>query len=234
MTIAISRCSGTENYEKYATWLMEADSDIICIDLYHKPYDSCMKIIDKCDGLLLSGGPDIDPQYYNEDDPFEKCIIDGKRDTLEFMLIQKAKELKLPVLGICRGLQELNVAYGGSLYRDLPTEFSKEKLHQCENDTCEHPITIVAGSILQKNSGLSQGAVNSYHHQGIKKLADCFIPTAFSADSLIEAIEWKEPQGKPFMIAVQYHPERLDHKSSLSLPLARLFLFEVRRFRAAF
>lgn len=233
ITIGISKASGSESYEKYGNWLHKLDSNIIIIDFFKIGLDSALKIIKKCDGLILSGGPDIHPNYYNRPEDEDLCSIDYKRDTLEFELIKLALKHKLPILGICRGLQILNVALGGTLIADIPTQYKSEIIHQ-EKDTYEvyHSLEIVDPKIYQNFLGLipSSLIVNSNHHQAIRTLSSQLTELAKSPDGIIEMFTWKKWNNKPFLLAVQWHPERLaEINTELSDKLGIKFIKEVRK-----
>ena len=120
--IALSKASGSENYERYAKWLCSFDSRINCVDLINKTPNEAALMLEKCSGLVLTGGPDVNPAFYGKPKEYKRCELDKKRDTLEFALINKAIQLKLPILAICRGEQIINVAMGGSLIVDIPTD----------------------------------------------------------------------------------------------------------------
>lgn len=227
--VALSKGKGSEHYDNYANWLNGINPDIEYIDLYHLERAEALKILKDCSGLVLTGGPDIHPDRYGKGYDTARCEIDLKRDTLEFELIKLAKELKIPILAICRGEQILNVAYGGSLIVDIPTDFDTLVQHQCEDaSNCFHQVMIVKNSLLSDLTRLEFGEVNSNHHQGVHKLADIFIASAFSQDGLIEAYELKDKKNKPFLLAVQWHPERLDKSNKLSSAIGEKFLMEVK------
>lgn len=158
-------------------------------------------------GLLLTGGPDIDPSYYGEE-AHETTDIDSDRDKLELPLFKRAMEENLPVFGICRGIQIMNVAIGSSLYQDIPSQFTDRLTHKITvntNDTW-HNITIQQDSLLNEITGNRVVEVNSRHHQAVKVIGDGFTVTAQSEDGIIEAIE---DRSKRFALGVQYHPERM-------------------------
>lgn len=158
-------------------------------------------------GLLLTGGPDIAPSYYGEE-AHETTDIRADRDKLELPLFKRAMEENLPVFGICRGIQIMNVAIGSSLYQDIPSQFTDPLTHKIivnANDAW-HNITIQQGSLLNEITGNRVVEVNSRHHQAVKVIGDGFTVTAQSEDGIIEAIE---DRSKKFMLGVQYHPERM-------------------------
>ena len=159
------------------------------------------------DGLLLTGGPDIDPCYYGEA-VHETTEIEGDRDVLELLLFKRAIEHNLPVFGICRGIQVMNVAMGSSLYQDIPSQFTDHLTHKIlENeDDSWHDIKIQPDSFLNEITGKITAEVNSRHHQALKVIGEGFVVTAQSTDGIIEAIE---DRSKSFMVGVQYHPERM-------------------------
>lgn len=177
---------------------------------HHKEIKNYINLID---GLLLSGGQDIHPSCYDEtpSEEIKKSCV--KRDKWEMELFQQAYYLDLPVLGICRGMQLMNVALGGTLYQDIEKQFNKNKIHfSKEGNVCIiHIIKIKKNSKLnQILCGMDEIKVNSYHHQAINKLAPPFNVGAES-NGIIEAIEAPK---KDYMIGVQWHPEELINNNS--------------------
>lgn len=169
--------------------------------------------IDQIHGLLLPGGKDIYPDYYGEDPhPETNCYETKKRDEFEISLFQKAMEKDMPVFGICRGIQIMNVERGGSLYQHisehLPLQFPDFPKHKHKvNEVDEaHYIKIKTGSLLSEIIGESVAKVNSSHHQAVKVIGKGLVVTSQSKDGIIEAME--DPS-KEFVIGVQYHPERM-------------------------
>jgi putative glutamine amidotransferase len=229
ITIAISKGLSSASYQNYGKWLRKIDPNIDCVDLYFRERDQAIEILKNSDGLLLSGGPDVHPVYFDKAWDSARCSIDYRRDTLEMELIKLATKLDIPILGICRGEQILNVAYGGSLIVDIPEDIGNKVTHQNpETYNCFHEIEIEKETLLNKICGIVEGEVNSNHHQAVDKLSDNFIASARSADGIIEAFEWKDKKDKPFLLAVQWHPERLDTNNPLSLPIAKHFVKVVK------
>jgi putative glutamine amidotransferase len=231
LKIAISKGMPLKSYGHYSEWLKKADSTVTWADMYHQPIDSALLELEGCHGLLVTGGTDVNPGIYGRAFDTVRCWpLDHKRDSLEIALINRALELGIPVMGICRGEQILNVALGGSLYVDLPEDIGTMVTHQCEDKSnCYHPVRIKPGSILSGADTLKNGEVNSNHHQGINKLSDKLVAIAHTRDALIEAVEWKNTgEDMRFVLGVQWHPERMDFENPLSGPLAIRFLEEAR------
>lgn len=177
-------------------------------------YERLLPIVD---GFVLTGGQDVDPERYGispDNVVYEKLgEITPLRDTVEGLILDYAHRFDVPTLGICRGMQTMNVHYGGTLYVDLPEQYDgvdsltqKAILHwQVEEPTeVSHYIDVKRGSRLHDVLGADSSAANSFHHQGVLEVAPNFVPVAYAADGLIEAIEALD---KTFMLGVQWHPE---------------------------
>ena len=230
LKIAISKAVPEKSYQYYLKWIKSVDSTIICVDMYHAGFDSALKILHECDGLLLTGGEDVDPNYYGRKLDSIKCDLPNTyRDSLDMLLIEKALEQKIPIMGICRGLQILNVYFGGSLIFDIPSDFDTIVKHRYPKyKPSRHDVVINDGSLLHEITGVIKGNTNSNHHQGIEKLAPLLDGVAKTKDGLIEAIELKDNTGEPFLLGVQWHPEHMDYDNPLSGNIARRFLSEVK------
>lgn len=232
--IAFSKASGSDNYLQYTKWIKHFDSAIVCVDMINKTPEEAAKLLAKCSGLVLTGGPDVDPARYGKAGDSSRCDLDRKRDTLEFALIKKALELKMPMLAICRGEQILNVAMGGSLIIDIPADHDTLIHHQTKEKTqIKHYVNLIPGTLLSRLCGIAGDTANSNHHQAVDKLADCFKVSAYAKDSIAEAYEWKFPQGKPFLIAVQWHPEKPDQSGPLATPIGIYFLYEAMKYHVS-
>jgi putative glutamine amidotransferase len=230
--IALSRAYPADSYANYFNWISSLDSTAISMDMYNMPLDSAIKKFRECSGLLLTGGTDINPALYQDSINTYRCsTIDDYRDLLELTLIDSAMSWGMPILGVCRGHQLLNVAFGGSLIIDIPTDFDTTVSHRCQDaNACFHNVVLDSGSMLSGISGQLIGNVNSNHHQGIKRLSPDLKIVAYSLDSLPEALEWADPSGKSFLMGVQWHPERLGNENPLSGKIGEKFLEECRRF----
>lgn len=160
------------------------------------------------DGLLLTGGGDIHPDNFDAEWHPTLEYVDEDRDALEIPLCQEAIAADLPVFGICRGIQIMSVAMGGSLYQDIPSEFPEEASCQAKIKGVDsrHTIEIVADSWLRQITGKRTDEVNSAHHQAVKEKGEGFEVTARTKEGIIEAME---NRSKRFVLGVQYHPERM-------------------------
>ena len=155
------------------------------------------------DGLIMSGGEDIQPAYYGEEvfNGTVECV--ARRDTADFLLLRAALRRGLPVLAICRGEQLANVLFGGSLYQDLPSQLGTAVCHSQDKkrDCAEHTVYLEEGSRLRGLLGVDSIGVNSFHHQAVRTLGEGLKVSARAADGVIEAFEGKGVFG------VQFHPE---------------------------
>jgi len=170
--------------------------------------DCISSFIDMIDGLLLSGGGDIEPSLFNEEPIPNLGSIDPMRDWVEMSLTAIALEKNLPILAICRGIQVLNVAAGGTLYQDI-SQHSKTILKHRQSAPgwhASHTIDVEPDTLLFKIFGSQTGRVNSYHHQAVRAPAEGFIVSARSTDMIIEAVE---SQKHNFVLGVQFHPEMM-------------------------
>ena len=209
ITIILSKASSN-----YIKWI--EDENIIILDAYTiKNTDSILAL---ADGIILTGGEDINPLEYNDTSNIKVCgKINFSRDTLERKLFDFAFKNKLPLVGVCRGMQMMNVASGGTLYGDIPTEIGTTVVHR-NNGEVMHEIALSCENIkyinlifpLLKDTFL----VNSWHHQGLKDISPNLNVIARSYDGLPEAVVMNDSV-HPFMIAVQFHPERLGKDNAI-------------------
>ncbi|HET59373.1 MAG TPA: gamma-glutamyl-gamma-aminobutyrate hydrolase family protein [Chloroflexi bacterium] len=174
------------------------------------PHDSLLSLFQQCSGLLLSGGRDVDPlRYQTRPDPRAKGI-DHDRDEAEILLIEIALANGIPILAICRGIQILNVAMGGSLYPDVMQDHPGAQKHDfypnLPRDAYRHTITLASGSLLQTIMNTDMIQVNSLHHQSIKSPASGLQVVGMAEDDTIEAVVAPH---KDWVIGVQWHPECL-------------------------
>lgn len=182
--------------------------------------DQCF---DLCDGILMTGGHDVDPDLYHQNKSEHCGATCSARDEMERYLFQKCLLSDKPVFGICRGIQFMNAVLGGTLYQDLPTEFESDTEHHMSPpyDKPIHMVTILEGSMLEKIIGAGQYMVNSYHHQAVKTVAPDVEVMAVAEDGLVEAICVSQ---KKFAVGVQWHPEFAYEKDEKCLKLVQAFV----------
>ncbi|MBA3723003.1 MAG: gamma-glutamyl-gamma-aminobutyrate hydrolase family protein [Parachlamydiaceae bacterium] len=189
--------------------------------------------MDLIDGLLLTGGYDVHPNLYGEEPHTDIGYVRLDRDHYEIEALKIAHEQHKPIFGICRGLQLMNVAFGGSLYQDLRHSNSPVRIQhsqQAPMHVAWHCVDVLPSTQLFKIVGQETLGTNSFHHQSINKLAPGFIVNAKAKDGIIEGIEKKD---HPFFMAVQWHPERmLDHDVNM-LKLFQIFVSKAKDFKDA-
>lgn len=221
VTIGITDCEKYPNYEKWM--LTEPNVEVVRLG-YHLPNFEGIK---KCDGILLTGGEDVHPQFYNRPELVPYCDddMDQQRDEFELLVTEYSQKNNLPLLGICRGLQIANVFFGGTLIPDLPTfgKFSHSKFREGKDKY--HQALIDKSSLLGEITALDQGEINSAHHQSADRIGNGLVTSAVSPDGVVEAIERKKPDSGEFLLLVQWHPERmLDQQSPLVKNIKQRFL----------
>ncbi|MEP7317397.1 MAG: gamma-glutamyl-gamma-aminobutyrate hydrolase family protein [Panacibacter sp.] len=206
MRIGLTYTGFDEKHDNYVRWLKQQDDiEVICIaaDDEHKPD------IKSFDGIVLSGGVDIFPEFYdneNVDYPHAPEEFHEARDEFEADVFNQCLENKLPVLCVCRGMQLVNCILGGNLTQDLG---ELNQVHKFENSDKAHGIVIEPGTLLNEITGVKRSVANSAHHQVIDELGNGLMVNSRSDEGIVEGIEWKEKTGKPFFLGVQWHPERM-------------------------
>jgi putative glutamine amidotransferase len=226
-------------YERYRIWLERFDPNISFLDL-STPIAAAdlTAALNECAGVLFPGGPDIDPAFFGRAEARHLCRIDLKRDELELEVFRLTQKLNIPVLGVCRGLQVINVALGGTLEPDLPAIGIRG--HARPHDTmpdhgdassdppvetdATHEVTIVEGTYLHDIMRMSKGIVNSSHHQAADMPAPGLRICARSADGVIEGLEWNDRASHPWMLLVQWHPERMREGDVFAESAGRAFV----------
>lgn len=179
--------------------------------------------ISLCDGLLLPGGADVDPAIYGEEPHPKLGAVQPDMDAFVINLLNMAFEVKMPVLGLCRGEQILNVAKGGTLYQDIPTNYENDYiLHQqtYKSDIVLHTIKIKKSTLLHEIFGCTELRTNTMHHQSVKALGRDLIVSATAVDGIVEAIESKDK----LILGVQWHPETLIHTHKEMNKLFKYFI----------
>ena len=220
-TIILSKAS-----LNYIKWI--EDEDVIILDAYTiKNTDSILAL---ADGIILTGGEDINPLEYNDTNNIKVCgKINFSRDTLERKLFDFAFNNKLPLVGVCRGMQMMNVASGGTLYGDIPSEIGTTVIHR-NNGEVMHEIALSRNNPYYTNLIFpllkDTFLVNSWHHQGLKDISENLLIIAHSYDGLPEATVM-DTSAHPFMIAVQFHPERLGKDNAIHQQMRSSFFHAI-------
>ncbi len=200
--IGITSCSKNGDYEES---VRRAGGEPVLLDwtVLQSGSDALAGI----DGVLLTGGPDVDPAQYGEArDPNVQSLASPARDRFELELAREAVERDAAVLAICRGMQVLNVALGGSLVQDIPSRYARALPHQVSEpkNAIAHSVSIAPGSKVAAALGTTEARVNSRHHQAVKEPGAGLVVTATAPDGIVEAVE---KPGARFCVGVEWHPE---------------------------
>jgi len=213
-------------FDNYLKWIHRVDPSVEFVKLsYH------MKNADKVgeiDGLILTGGGDVHPGLYGREDKLDLVEeVNELRDSFEFDVIGKALDRELPILGICRGLQVMNVFLGGTLIIDLASEGYRNHVAR-DGINHRHALNVIPHSLLDVISGRSARKVNSVHHQAVDEVGKGLMVSSKSDDGVVESLEWILKDRMPFLLLVQWHPERMaDFDNPCSGFIAEQFLREV-------
>jgi putative glutamine amidotransferase len=166
-------------------------------------------VLDSVTGLVLTGGEDVDPARYGESRHEKVRSVNAARDATESALVEAAKNRGMPVLAICRGIQILNVALGGTLVQDISSQWKTDIAHDEDGprDSRSHEIIVEPGSLIASAIGTERCTVNSFHHQSVKDVADGMRVSARSPDGIVEGIESTDKDW--WVLAVQWHPEEM-------------------------
>jgi putative glutamine amidotransferase len=236
MKIGLTHTGIEEKHQNYINWL-KGNDDIEIIRLSEQ--DNKANALLNYDALILSGGVDIHPGFYKSEKinyPHSPKKFNEQRDEFEIELFRLAQETNKPVLGICRGFQLINCIYNGTLKQDLGDESNKihkaEILNHIQKDKA-HGLDIKEATILYDIVQAGRLVVNSAHHQAIDKPGEGLKINCQSDDGLVEGFEREDPNGKPFLLAVQWHPERMYkfnlENSPVSKAIRDRFIEEVKK-----
>lgn len=200
------RAKVIELAERAQSYLLAAGADVIMLDASVDGVPDMHRL----DGVMVMGGGDVDPEMYHSEGHPSIGFVDAAADRFESSLMRRAVESLTPVFGVCRGMQVMNVAFGGSLIEDLGPE-TMHRSSSADGPMVDHPVQIVADSLLSSILGPGEASVRSSHHQAVQRLANSLQVSAWAEDGLVEAIEAKAlPSGEtPWVVGVQWHPEDL-------------------------
>jgi putative glutamine amidotransferase len=226
--IGLSYDQGTPKYRLYLGAILASaaqagyadDLEVVWLAGAALPLDR--EALEEIDGVVLTGGSDVEPHRYGSRDTDDACQTFPGRDDAETTILEAAFRRRLPMLAICRGMQLLNVHQGGTLIRDLPHDGHRLP------DTDRHHVHLESGSGLARLIGVAEGTVTSSHHQAIDEIGEGLQVVSRHEDGTIEAIEWTTPMRKPWLVAVQWHPERMGLDEPLAGSILRGFLEAVK------
>jgi putative glutamine amidotransferase len=199
----------------------------VMLPLFADDLATVRAVYERIDGILIPGGVDMQPATYGEATRPEVGRLDPARDTVELELVRWAMADGMPVLGLCRGAQVINVAAGGTLYQDIPAQLGTALTHDCyptrgfARDHLAHPVALTRGSRLEALLDAPSVSVNSMHHQSVKTLGDGLLVSAVAPDGVVEAVEGR---GEAFLLGVQWHPEVFDADNPTTRPLFTAFV----------
>lgn len=205
--IGVTYTGTDEKHSNYVNWLKA--NELVEITRL-SAHDNNLAEVTDMDGIVLSGGLDMHPKYYNSSVngyPNAPVYFDEKRDEFEKQVFELSERRKLPVLGVCRGMQLVNCLLGGTLRQDIG--LVSNGIHKFENNDKAHGLNIIPGTILSEIVKLERTVANSAHHQCIENLGKGLVINCMSDDGIIEGVEWDDFHNKPFFLGVQWHPERL-------------------------
>lgn len=222
LMIGVTDCS---RYDLYNHWILNYHPEVKTLRLSWK--DDSFSRINTCDGIVLTGGEDVHPRFYNQPEWLPYCYEDDvneARDELEWKVLEYSQRHALPVLGICRGLQIANVYFGGTLIPDIPVwgKFNHSKLP--DGTDRYHTVKVDPSSALYQLTGEKEGEINSNHHQSVDKVGRGLVVSALSEEGVVEALERQKPG--PYLSLVQWHPERMNDQESPFVKNIRRAFFE--------
>lgn len=184
------------------------------------------QLLETIDGVLFTGGPDIHPFYFGEDTQAHCGNVCLRRDRLELSLLRLAMERNKPILGICRGIQLINIGLGGDIYQDIPSQFPEDfpvaHTQPFYYDIPSHKVDVTSGTLLARIAGSAVLNVNSMHHQAVRRVAPGLVASGHAAHQLVEAIE--KPDYPTFFLGVQWHPEYLWEQDPAAARIFSLFV----------
>lgn len=205
--IGVTFTGSDEKQSNYVKWLKANER----VEIFHlSPLNTDLESINKFDGIVLSGGIDMHPKYYQNKEvnyPNAPRHFNEKRDQFEMAVFEKSQQNNIPLLGVCRGMQLVNCIMGGNLIQDIGPVANA--IHRSGEHDKAHGINITPGSLLNEIMGVARTVANSAHHQSIDTIGNGLNINCVSDDGIIEGLEWTHTENKPFFLGIQWHPERM-------------------------
>lgn len=209
--------------DDYRRWLSSVAPEVETVVLAQDDIEP--DAVGSLDGIVFTGGGDVHPRYYGRDEALDKAEgVVVERDVFELKLVERVLERGMPLLAVCRGMQALNVALGGSLLVDVASAGFTD-----HRGPGVHPLMVDSHAMLYFAAGARETEVNTSHHQAVDRLGTGLRPAAFAPDGVIEAVEWSSKEGQPFLLGVQWHPERMS-EHPMSRNIAMLLVREAHIF----
>ncbi len=201
---AVSRCE--RRFDKYLGWLKRGGIEHEVLDWEQNNFDA----VKNCSSLVLTGGVDVFPEFYADwEDGMNRNDYIPARDGFEFRLLDYAFENGIPVLGICRGMQLINCRLNGSLINDIKTIRGTDHMKISKDEDRLHEVNVFEDTLLHSIVASTNGVINSSHHQSVDRLGEGLRVSSKAPDGIIESVEWEDTGSKPFMLCIQWHPERM-------------------------
>lgn len=227
----VSRDSVAFAGRRYMDSVLRAGGEPVVVTPQHITADVARDLVSRFDGLLLMGGPDVDPELYGQEPHPKVYGVDRFQDDFEIGLLRAALELNVPVLAVCRGIQLINVALGGTLIQHI--DESKGPQHKpsrfpADAEFAVHDITVKEGSKVHKALGTTHISGASFHHQGLETLGNGLLAVGWSSDGLVEAVEHTDR----WLLGVQWHPEDTAHEDPPHQSLYNAFVRAASAFNA--
>ena len=230
MKIGLTYTGFEEKHNNYLQWL-NGNEDIELVTLSKDNRDD--KIIKSLDGIVMSGGVDVHPKYYNSNTGYTNAPehFDEERDLYEIAVFNISQQNNIPLLGVCRGMQLVNCILGGSLIQDIGSDANK--IHRFLQNDKAHGVNIETGTLLIEIAALQRGVVNSAHHQAVNVVGKGLQVNCISDDGITEGLEWADKLNKSFLLCIQWHPERMYklglQNSTLSKNIRDRFIKEIKK-----
>jgi len=229
--IGLTYTGSLEKHNNYVQWL-KANNQIEIVTLSEENQD--LESIKNLDGIVLSGGVDVQPKYYNStvvNYPNSPETFNEKRDTFEIAVFNISQQKNIPLLAVCRGMQLMNCILGGTLIQDLGEQ--SNMVHRFHQQDKAHGINTISGTLLNEITGVERTITNSAHHQAIKELSNQLKVNCISDDGIIEGVEWADKENKSFVLGIQWHPERMYKFNLADAPASKnirdYFINEVKK-----